>query len=63
MKKTVIVTIEKEIELDIPDEMLTEEHLYEFSSYMFPNLGGILWLYWPVPFGLYLVLLKLLEVK
>lgn len=36
MKKTVIVTIEKEIELDIPDEMLTEEHLEEFSSYMFP---------------------------
>ena len=36
MKKTVIVTIEKEIELDIPDEMLTEEHLYKFSSHMFP---------------------------
>ena len=36
MKKTVIVTIEKEIELDIPDEMLTEEHLEEFSSYTFP---------------------------
>ena len=36
MKKTVIVTIEKEIELDIPDELLTEEHLEKFSSYMFP---------------------------
>lgn len=31
MKKTVIVTIEKEIELDIPDEMLTEESLKKFS--------------------------------
>ena len=36
VKKTVIVTIEKEIDLDIPDELLTEEHLEEFSSYMFP---------------------------
>lgn len=36
MKKIVIVTIEKEIELDIPDELLTEEHLEKFSSYMFP---------------------------
>ena len=36
MKKIVIVTIEKEIELDISDELLTEEHLEEFSSYMFP---------------------------
>lgn len=36
MKKTVIVTIEKEIEVDIPDEMLTDEYLKEFSSYMFP---------------------------
>ena len=36
MKKNVIVTIEKEIELDIPDEMLTEEHLEKFSSYTFP---------------------------
>ena len=36
MKKTVIVTIEKEIELDIPDEMLTDEYLKGFSSYMFP---------------------------
>ncbi len=35
MKKTVIVTIEKEIEVDIPDEMLTEEYLKEFSSYMY----------------------------
>ena len=36
MKKTVIVTIEKEIELDIPDELLTDECLKEFSSYMHP---------------------------
>ena len=36
MKKTVIVTIEKEIEVDIPDEMLTDEYLKEFSSYMHP---------------------------
>ena len=36
MKKTVIITIEKEIEVEIPDEMLTEEHLEKFSSYMFP---------------------------
>lgn len=36
MKKTVLVTITKEIEVCIPDEMLTEEHLEEFSSYMFP---------------------------
>ena len=35
MKKTVLVTIRKEIEVDIPDEMLTEEYLEEFSSYMF----------------------------
>ena len=36
MKKTVLVTITKEIEVDIPDEVLTEEYLKEFSSYMFP---------------------------
>lgn len=36
MKKTVIVTIEKEIEVEIPDEMLTEEHLKEFSAHIFP---------------------------
>ena len=36
MKKTVIVTIEKEIELDIPDELLTDEYLKEFSSYIHP---------------------------
>ena len=35
MKKTVRVTITKEIEIDIPDEMLTDEALEEFSSYMF----------------------------
>lgn len=36
MKKTVIVTIEKEIEVDIPDEMLTDEYMEKFSSYMHP---------------------------
>ncbi len=36
MKKTILVTITKEIEVNIPDELLTEEHLEEFSSYMFP---------------------------
>ena len=35
MKKTVCVTITKEIEIDIPDEMLTDDALEEFSSYMF----------------------------
>lgn len=35
MKKTVRVTITKEIEIDIPDEMLTDEALEEFSYYMF----------------------------
>ena len=35
MKKTVIVTITKSIEVDISDEMLTEDHLKDFSSYMF----------------------------
>lgn len=35
MKKTVRVTITKEIEIDIPDEMLTDDALEEFSSYMF----------------------------
>lgn len=35
MKKTILVTITKEIEVCIPDEMLTEEYLEEFSSYMF----------------------------
>lgn len=32
MKKTVLVTITKEIEVCIPDEMLTEGVLIEFSS-------------------------------
>ncbi len=36
MKKTILVTITKEIEVNIPDELLTEEHLEEFSSYIFP---------------------------
>ena len=35
MKKTVLVTLTKEIEVNIPDEMLTEDYLDEFSSYMF----------------------------
>ena len=35
MKKTILVTITKEIEVDIPDAMLTDEYLEEFSSYMF----------------------------
>lgn len=35
MKKTVLVTITKEIEVDIPDEMLTEDALLEFSSSMY----------------------------
>ena len=35
MKKIVRVTITKEIEIDIPDEMLTDEALEEFSSYMY----------------------------
>ena len=36
MKKTILVTITKEIEVNILDEMLTDEYLKEFSSYMFP---------------------------
>ena len=35
MKKTVRVTIEKEIEIDIDDSCLTPEALAEFESYMF----------------------------
>lgn len=35
MKKTVCVTITKEIEIDIPDDMLTEEAVKEFSSTVF----------------------------
>ena len=34
MKKTVLVTITKEIEVCIPDEMLTEDALFDFSSSM-----------------------------
>lgn len=34
MKKTVRVVITKEIEIDIPDEMLTDDAIMEFSSYM-----------------------------
>lgn len=35
MKKTVRVTIEKEIEIDIDDALLTQGALAEFESYMF----------------------------
>lgn len=35
MKKIIIVTITKEIEVDIPDEMLTEEAMQEFSECIF----------------------------
>lgn len=35
MKKTVTVTIRKDIELDIPDHLLTLEHLTEFSAGIF----------------------------
>ena len=34
MKKTVLVTITKEIEVCIPDEMLTEDALFDFISSM-----------------------------
>lgn len=36
MKNTYIVTITKEVEVDIPDEMLTDEAIQEFAEYMFP---------------------------
>jgi len=36
MKKTVIVTITKSIDIEISDELLTEDYMKEFSSYMFP---------------------------
>lgn len=36
MKKTINVTITKRIQIDIPDEMLTDAALKEFSSFMFP---------------------------
>ena len=36
MKKTVIVTITKSLDVDILDEMLTEDQLKIFSSWMFP---------------------------
>ncbi len=34
MKKTVTVTIEKQIEIEIPDQLLTPEYIKEFSSIM-----------------------------
>lgn len=35
MKKTVLVTITKEIEVNIPDELLSPARIEEFSAYMF----------------------------
>lgn len=35
MKKTVRVTITKEIEIDIPDEMLTPDDILNFSTMMY----------------------------
>lgn len=32
MKKTILVTIEKELEIDIPDHMLTPEYRAEFEN-------------------------------
>lgn len=39
MKKTVLVTIEKEIEIELAPEVLTQEFLTEFESYMFQLRG------------------------
>lgn len=39
MKKTVRVTIEKELEIDIPDELLTPEHVAAFSQSMWEIEG------------------------
>ena len=39
MKKTFSVQITKIVEVDVPDEMLTDEHIKEFSSSMFPVNG------------------------
>ncbi len=36
MKKTVRVTIEKEIEINLPDEVASEEFLNSFSEVMWP---------------------------
>lgn len=36
MKKTYTVTITKEVEVDVPDELLTDEAIQEFAKYMFP---------------------------
>lgn len=36
MKKIYTVTITKEVEVDIPDELLTDEAIQEFAEYMFP---------------------------
>lgn len=35
MKKTVTVTIDKEIDIELPDDLLTPEALQEFSSSIF----------------------------
>jgi len=36
MKKTYTVTLTKDVEVDIPDELLTEDEIREFAGYMFP---------------------------
>lgn len=36
MKKTFSVQITKIVEVDVPDEMLTDDQIKEFSSLMFP---------------------------
>lgn len=36
MKKRIVVTVTKEIDIEINDKHLTEEALAEFSSFMFP---------------------------
>lgn len=39
MKKTILVTIEKEIVVDIPDEFLTEDEIASFERIMFKLEG------------------------
>ena len=36
MKKTIVVTITKEIEIEISDDMFTDESMKEFSEGIFP---------------------------
>lgn len=40
MKKLVKVTIEKEIEIEIPDEMLTEEAIKEFCEHFYADMDS-----------------------